>query len=96
MIEPFQPILADSTVIQAVNNGEVKADGFVAAGPAVNLKPHARRAFIAAYERRLDQEVTHPVFGYRVSMRRLVAVQARLRARHLSGEIDEYPHSFVR
>jgi hypothetical protein len=23
----------------------------------VNLKPHARRAFIAAYERRLDQEV---------------------------------------
>ena len=56
----------------------MKADGFVAAGPAVNLKPHARRAFIAAYERRLDQEVTHPLFGYRVSMRRLLEVQARL------------------
>ena len=96
MMEPFRPILADSTVIQAINNGEVKPDGFVVAGPAVNLKPHARRAFIAAYERRLDQEVTHPVFGYRVSMRRLLQVQARLLARHLAGEIDEYPHYLVR
>jgi CRISP-associated protein Cas1 len=96
MMEPFRPILADSTVIQAVNNSEVKADGFVAAGRAVSLKPNARKAFIAAYERRLDQEVTHPVFGYRVSMRRLLEVQARLLARHVSGEIDEYPHYLVR
>jgi CRISPR-associated exonuclease Cas4/CRISPR-associated protein Cas1 len=96
LMEPFRPILADSAVIQAINNGEVKADGFIAAGPAVNLKPHARRAFIAAYERRLDQEVTHPAFGYRVSMRRLLEVQARLLARHLGGEIDEYPHYLVR
>jgi CRISP-associated protein Cas1 len=96
MMEPFRPILADSTVIQAVNNGEVKAEGFVAAGPAINLKPHARRAFIAGYERRLEQEVTHPVFGYRVSMRRLLEVQARLLARYLDGEIDDYPHYLVR
>lgn len=96
MMEPYRAILADSTVIQAVNNGEVKPDGFVAAGPAVNLKPHARRAFIAAYERRLDQEVTHPLFGYRVSTRRLLEVQARLLARFLAGEIDAYPHYLVR
>jgi CRISPR-associated endonuclease Cas1/CRISPR-associated protein Cas4 len=96
MMEPFRPILADSTLIQAINNGEVKPDGFLSAGPAVNLKPHTRRAFIAAYERRLDQEVTHPVFGYRVSMRRLLEVQARLLVRHLAGEIADYPHYLVR
>jgi len=96
MMEPFRPILADSAVIQAINNGEVKADGFVSVGPAVNLKPHAKRAFIAAYERRLEQEVTHPVFGYRVSMRRLIEVQARLFARFLQGEIEDYPHYLVR
>ncbi len=96
MMEPFRSILSDSAVIQAVNNGEVKAEGFVAAGPAINLKPPAKRAFIAAYERRLDQEVTHPVFGYRVSMRRLLEVQARLLVRYLDGEIDEYPHYLVR
>jgi CRISPR-associated exonuclease Cas4/CRISPR-associated protein Cas1 len=96
MMEPFRPILSDSTVIQVINNGEVKADAFVAAGPSVNLKPHARRAFMAAYERRLDQEVTHPVFGYRISMRRLLEVQARLLVRHLEGEIDDYPQYLVR
>jgi CRISPR-associated exonuclease Cas4/CRISPR-associated protein Cas1 len=96
MMEPFRPILADSTVIQAINNSEVKADGFLAAGAAVNLKPAARRTFIAAYERRIDQEVTHPLFGYRVSMRRLLEVQARLLARYLDGEIAEYPHYLVR
>ncbi len=96
MMEPFRSILADSTVIQVINNGEVKPDGFVSAGPAVNLKPHAKRAFIAAYERRLEQEVTHPVFGYRVSTRRLLEVQARLLARYLDGEIDDYPHYLVR
>jgi CRISP-associated protein Cas1 len=95
-MEPFRSALADSTVIQAVNNGEVKPDGFIASGTAVNLKPHARRAFITAYERRLDQEVTHPFFGYRVSMRRLLEVQARLLVRYLSGEIDDYPHYFIR
>jgi CRISPR-associated endonuclease Cas1/CRISPR-associated protein Cas4 len=96
MMEPFRPIIADSTVIQVINNGEVQADGFLASGTAVNLKPAAKRAFIAAYERRLDQEVTHQVFGYRVSMRRLLEVQSRLLARYLSGEIDEYPHYLVR
>jgi CRISPR-associated protein Cas1 len=96
MMEPFRSVLADSTVIQVVNNGEVKPEGFITAGTGVNLKAHARRAFIAAYERRLDQEVTHPVFGYRVSMRRLLEVQARLLARYLSGEIDDYPHYHIR
>jgi len=96
MMEPFRPILADSTVIQVINNGEVKPDGFVAAAGSVNLKPHARRAFIAAYERRLDQEATHPLFGYRVSMRRLLEVEARLLARHLTGEIEDYAHYRVR
>ena len=82
--------MADSTVIQVVNNGEVKPDGFLSAGPAVNLKPHAKRAFIQAYERRLDQEVTHPVFGYRVTYRRVLEIQARLLARVVTGELGEY------
>lgn len=92
MMEPYRPIIADSAVIGAVNNGEIKPDGFVFNGPACALKPAARRSLIAAYERRLDQDTTHPVFGYRVSMRRLIAVQVRLLARHLDGEIARYPH----
>ena len=92
LIEPFRPILADFAVLMALNNGELGPGDFVFAAGGCNLKPNARRALISAYERRLDQETTHPVFGYQVSMRRLIHVQARLLARFLLGEIPVYPH----
>ena len=95
-LEPYRPLLADSAVLNAINNGEVKPDGFLWNGPACALKPAARKALIAAYERRLAQETTHPLFGYRLSMRRLVEVQVRLLARHLDGEIRDYPHYMPR
>ena len=92
MMEPFRPLLCDSTVLMAINNGEVGPGSFVTNGPACALTPSGRKALIAAWERRLEQETTHPVFGYRISMRRLVAVQCRLLARHVTGEIAEMPH----
>lgn len=92
MMEPYRPILADSCVIGAINNGEVQVTDFFWNGPACSLKPGARKALIAAYERRLAQETTHPLFGYRVTMRRLIEVQCRLLARWLDGELRDYPH----
>jgi CRISPR-associated exonuclease Cas4/CRISPR-associated protein Cas1 len=92
LMEPFRPILADSVVLMAINNGEVGPKDFIRNGPSCALTPSGRRAFISAWERRLDQETTHPVFGYRLSMRRLLAVQHRLFARHLMGEIPTMPH----
>ena len=96
MMEPFRPILARLHGHSGHQQRRGEGGRLRPRGPAVNLKPHARRAFIAAYERRLEQEVTHPVFGYRVSMRWLLEVQARLLARHLGGEIEDYPHYLVR
>jgi CRISPR-associated exonuclease Cas4/CRISPR-associated protein Cas1 len=92
LIEPYRPILADSAVLMALNNGELEPGDFVSGAGGCNLKPGGRRRLIEAYERRLDQDVTHPVFGYQVSMRRMIQVQARLFARWLLGEIPEYPH----
>jgi len=96
MMEPFRPVLADSVVLLAINNGELKANDFIVSGQSCALKPPGRKAFIAAFERRLDQETTHPLFGYRVSMRRLIEVQCRLLARWLQGEIADYPHYLPR
>ena len=96
LMEPYRSIVADSCVIQAVNNGEIRPGHFVFNGPTCSLKPSGRKALIAAFERRMEQETTHPLFGYRVSMRRLIEVQARLLARHFQGEIVEYPHYLPR
>jgi len=96
LMEPFRPLIADSCVIQAINNGEVRPSDFIRAGGGVALKDDARKRFIGTFERRLSQEVTHPLFGYRVSYRRLLELQARLLARHLLGELPEYPNFTTR
>jgi CRISP-associated protein Cas1 len=96
MMEPFRPLLADSTVIQAINNGEVRPADFIKAGGGVSLADDGRKRFIAAFERRLSHEITHPMFGYKLSYRRLLELQARLLARHLLGELAEYPNFTTR
>ena len=96
MMEPFRPLVADSSVIQAINNGEVRPSDFLSVAGSVALTDDGRKRFIGTFERRLSQEVTHPVFGYRVSYRRLMELQARLLARHLLGEIPEYPNFTTR
>ncbi len=88
--EEYRPLLADSTVLMVFNNGEVDAGSFLERAGAVVLTEAGRRAVIAAWERRLAQEVTHPLFGYRISYRRVLEVQARLLARVITGELPEY------
>jgi CRISPR-associated endonuclease Cas1/CRISPR-associated protein Cas4 len=96
LMEPFRPLIADSSVIQAINNGEVKPSDFISAAGGVALDAQGRKRFIAAFERRLGHEVTHPLFGYKLSYRRLLELQARLFGRHLLGELDEYPNFVTR
>ncbi len=91
LMEPFRPILCDSVVISVLNTGEIQAADFVKRGPAVGLKEEGRRKLLVAYERRMDDLVTHPIFGYTISYRRVLEVQTRLLARHLSGELPTYP-----
>lgn len=91
MIEEFRPIVADSTCIRAINNGEVGAGDTVRSGLGVNLNASGRRAVIEAYSRRMDSQVTHPLLGYPASYKRVLVTQARLLARHLLGEIPSYP-----
>jgi len=96
MMEPFRPLIADSVVLMAINNGEVRPTDFIRAAGSCNLTDSGRKRFIAAFERRMQHEVTHPIFKYRISYRRLLEVQARLLTRHLSGEIEEYPNFVTR
>lgn len=96
MMEPFRPLVADSAVIMALNNGEVKPEDFLHAAGSCALKEGARKRFIACFDRRMEQEVAHPLFGYRISYRRLLEVQARLLSRYLGGEIPRFPNFLTR
>lgn len=96
LMEEFRPVLADSAVLMALNNGELRRQHFVMRGPACNLDDEGRKRMILAWERRMDQLVTHPLFGSRVSYRRILEMQTRLLARTLIGDIPKYPAFEVR
>jgi len=67
LMEEFRPIIGDSVVLSAINTGVVTAGDFVRSSLGVSMRPAGRKRFMAAYERRLEEEVTHPFFGYRIS-----------------------------
>lgn len=91
LMEPFRPLIGESTVLSAINNRMVQPRDFVTAGPSVALTPGGRKGLLHAYELRMDTLVTHPIFDYRVSYRRLLEIQTRLFARLLENEIKTYP-----
>jgi CRISP-associated protein Cas1 len=90
LAEEFRPLIGDSVVIGMVNTGEVTAGDFVFRVGACALNATGRKKVMQAYERRMGSEVRHPTFGYTVSYRRTMEIQARLLGRALTGELPAY------
>ena len=91
LAEEFRPLIADSAALTLFNNAELKEKDFIQRGGAVSLTQDGRKAVIGAFERRMDSLITHPLFRYSISYRRIMEVQARLLGRHLQGELKRYP-----
>jgi CRISPR-associated protein Cas1 len=91
LMEGFRPLIVDSAVITAINTRMITREHFIEVGPSVALTSKGRKRFLTAYEQRMDTLVTHPLFGYRVSYRRVLEIQARLLARVVQGELPKYP-----
>ena len=96
MMEEFRPAIADAAMLSLFNKGELTAKDFIRTGIGVSMIPEAKKKVIAAYEQRMMTEINHPIFGYTVSYRRVLELQARLLARVLSGEIGHYPAFVLR
>ena len=71
-------------------------DDFVVELGAYRLKDEHRKVFFTKFEERLNEEVSHPLFGYKVTYRRCLELQVRLLAKVLTGEIDEYPPLLIK
>lgn len=96
IMEEFRPLIVDSTVLTLINTREIKVSHFDRRGRAIVLTDEGRRTFISALERRLRSKIVHPIFGYSVTYRRALNVQARLLARAMQGDIPSYPAFLTR
>lgn len=90
LAEEFRPLIAESVVLNLINNGEVSESDFLVRGGGVALTTSGRKAVLAGYERRLTTTIRHPTFGYKITYRRVLEVQARLLGALLLGEVPEY------
>ena len=95
-MEEFRPVIADSVVLTLINNESVTKADFVTWRDACQLTEAGRKAFFAAYEQRKATEITHPVYGYRMTYSRMLEVQARMLASFVRGGIPSYTGFTVR
>lgn len=78
LVEEFRSPVADSVVVNAFNNGEIRSRDFATVLGSTRIGERGRKALIAGYERRVTGTFRHPVFGYDVTWGRAMEIQARL------------------
>lgn len=91
LMEELRPILADRLALALINRSQVALRDFEERpGGAVNLSESGRKAVLVAYQKRKQEEVSHPVLDRQVPLGLIPHVQARLLARHLRGDTEAY------
>lgn len=96
LMEEFRPLVVDSVVLTLLNNRMLTTGDFQVELGAYRLKKEPRRLFLTRLEERLNEEIMHPIFASRHTYRRCIEMQARLVAKFLTCEIDEYPPFITR
>jgi len=97
LMEELRSLMADRLVLTLINRGQITPDDFTARpGGAIYLSEEGRKTFLAAYQKRKQEEVMHPVVGHRMPLGLVPHVQARLLARHLRGDVPSYQPFILR
>ncbi|MGE4489675.1 MAG: type I-C CRISPR-associated endonuclease Cas1c [Kiritimatiellales bacterium] len=92
LMEEFRAFLADRLVLSLINRRQIQPKDFSdSAGGAVTMTDDARKAVLATWQKRKQEEITHPYLGEKCKVGLLPHLQAQLLARHLRGDLDAYP-----
>lgn len=97
ILEEFRAWWADRMVLSLINRGQIKPEDFAyEAGGAVNLKPETRKRLFQALQLKKQEKIMHPFLQEEVEIGLLPYIQAMLLARHLRGDLAEYPPFLMR
>ncbi|WP_165491930.1 CRISPR-associated endonuclease Cas1 [Egibacter rhizosphaerae] len=92
LVKEFRPAFGDRFGIAALMRGQLTDDDFVRSNrDACHLNDEGRRKFIEAFEEFKSEEVFHPVLGRDLPRWSALSVQATLMARHVRGDLADYP-----
>jgi CRISPR-associated protein Cas1 len=91
LMEELRSVLADRLAITLINRKQVTAKDFVERpGGAIHLNDEGRKTVIVAYQSRKQEELIHPLLEQKLPLGLLPHVQARLLARTLRGDMEDY------
>jgi CRISPR-associated protein Cas1 len=85
--EEFRSIFCDAFAIRLINRRVLTHEDFAKNN---HLKDHAFKKYLEMYDNYMKEEFKHPRFGYSVSRRKAVRMQAILLRKAIVGELDEY------
>ncbi len=92
LMEELRSVLADRLVLTLINRRQVSAKDFTQrSGGAVQMEDAVRKEVIVAYQKRKQEEITHPVLDQKMPLGLVPHIQARLLARVLRGDLVAYP-----
>ena len=92
LMEELRSVVVDRLVLSLINLGQVDAGGFVTRDTAaVEMNETTRKTFLVAYQKRKQEELKHPVTGEATTWAVVPHIQARLLARTLRGDLEQYP-----
>ena len=97
LLEEFRAWWVDRMTLSLINRGQIRLQDFsTEAGGAVNIKPEARKLLFQTLQAKKQEKIVHPYLQEEVEIGLLPHIQAMLLARHLRGDLAEYPPFLMR
>jgi len=97
IMEEFRAYIADRVVLNIINLRQVQGNDFERRETGeIRINDKARKEVIIAYQKRKDEIVNHPFLGEKTTIGLLPHIQAMLLARHIRGDLEQYPAFYMR
>jgi CRISPR-associated protein Cas1 len=95
LMEELRAHFADRLAITLINRKQITGDGFLKKeNGSVVMNDSTRNEVLKAWQNRKLEEITHPYLDEKIPFGLVPYVQALLLARHLRGDLEDYPPFF--
>ena len=92
LMEELRAYLADRMTLSLINRQQIKPTGFQKTeSGAVHMDEATRKTVLVAWQKRKQEEITHPFIQEKIRLGLLPHIQAMLMARFLRGDLEGYP-----
>ncbi|KGP75379.1 CRISPR-associated protein Cas1 [Desulfosporosinus sp. Tol-M] len=92
IMEELRSHFADRLTLNLINRNQIDGEGFVIKeNGAVIMDDSTRKEVLTTWQKRKQEEITHPYLDEKVPLGLIPYIQAVLMARHIRGDIEDYP-----